>query len=79
MDHANSDVRVQATNCVSSMRLQYHYVDCSQGLSAHFEGGNILPSPEAGNPSGSYVNNLGQMVQPVILGLGKAPGLCVPL
>lgn len=34
--------------------LQGHHFGCFQGLSARFEGGNILPSRELGNPSNSY-------------------------
>lgn len=39
--------------------MQRHHIDCFRGLRAHFEGGKILPSPEAGNPSGSYVHTAG--------------------
>jgi hypothetical protein len=68
LDHVNSDVTLPATICCASPKLlQRHHVDYSRGLSACFEGGNILPSPEAGNLSGSYVEDPGLLVRLVFL------------
>lgn len=74
LDHANIDVRVQATiSCVSPMLQRRQNVDCFGGLSARFEGGNILPSPDAGNTIS--MSDPGRLVQPVFPGSGKGSGL----
>jgi hypothetical protein len=72
LNQANSDIRVLATICCASPTLlQWHHVNCPRGLNTRFEGGDILPSLEAGNLSGSYVEDPGQLVQPVLPGSEK--------
>lgn len=78
LDHANSDVRAQATNCCASPTLlQRHHADCSRTLSSRFEGGNILSSPEEGNLSGSYVEDPGRLEQACISWFQKGTRRCV--
>jgi hypothetical protein len=60
LDHANSDVRLQATICCATPTLlQPHHVDCSRGLSARFERG---VNPPVSNPNDSYVEDPGPLV-----------------
>jgi hypothetical protein len=78
-DHANSNVRVQATICCKSPTLlRLHHIYSSRGLSARFEGGNILLLPEASSPSGCYVKDPGLLVQLIFL-VTKRDGTLRPI